>query len=82
MEALVTSDDMYPPFDRTAVRKVSVPTLLLSGERGPDSIKSISDELERLLPEKSRKRVIIPDADHNMWFQQPDMSHRGAGIPC
>ena len=70
LEALVTSENMYPGLERDAVRKITVPTLLLSGEKSQPSQKSIDDELERLLPEKARQRVIIRDADHGMWFQQ------------
>jgi non-heme chloroperoxidase len=72
LEALVTSDNMYPGLDRDAVRKLAVPTLLLSGEKSPAAQKSVDDELERLLLEKVRQRVIIRDADHGMWFQQPE----------
>lgn len=72
LRALVTSDDMYPRLDRAIVRKIAVPTLLLSGEKSTPSLKSATAELERLLPEKLRKHVVITDADHGMWFQQPD----------
>lgn len=72
LKALVTSTEMYPPLDRDRVRKLTVPTLLLSGEKSPRSLKSATDELERLLPEMGQKRVTIADADHGMWFQQPD----------
>lgn len=72
LEALVTSDDMYPPFDRDVIRKMAVPVLCLSGEKSPPSRKSVDDELERLLPAKRRQRVVIRDADHGMWFQQPE----------
>jgi pimeloyl-ACP methyl ester carboxylesterase len=71
LEALVTSDNMYPGLDRDAVRRIAAPTLLLSGEKSQPSQQSIDDELERLLPEKGRQRIIIRDADHGMWFQQP-----------
>jgi pimeloyl-ACP methyl ester carboxylesterase len=71
LEALVTSESMYPPLDREAVRKIAAPTLLLSGEKSTPAQKLIDDELERLLPEKTRRRVIIRGADHGMWFQQP-----------
>jgi len=71
LEALVTSDNMYPALSRDTVRKIAVPTLLLSGEKSPASHKGIDDELERLLPERGRQRVIIQGADHGMWFQQP-----------
>ncbi|HKB35078.1 MAG TPA: alpha/beta hydrolase [Gemmataceae bacterium] len=71
LEALVTSDNMYPALARDAVRKITVPTLLLSGEKSAPSHKVVDDELERLLPEKGRQRVTIQGADHGMWFQQP-----------
>jgi pimeloyl-ACP methyl ester carboxylesterase len=72
LKALVTSDHMYPWLDRDAVRKIEVPTLLLSGEKSPASHKSVDAELERLIPKNARQRVIIRDADHGMWFQQPE----------
>src|SRR5262249_7825485 len=71
LEALVISDNMYPGLEREAVRKITAPTLLLSGEKSPASHKSVDQELERLLPEKGRQRIIIR-ADHGMWFQQPE----------
>ena len=72
LKALVTSVQMYPGLDRDAVRTIEVPTLLLSGAKSPASHKSVDAELERLLPERSRQRVIIRDADHGMWLQQPE----------
>lgn len=72
LEALATSEEMYPALDRDAVRKIVVPTLLLSGEKSPPSQEAIDKVLERLLPEKARQRVIIRDAAHGMWFQQPE----------
>jgi pimeloyl-ACP methyl ester carboxylesterase len=71
LDALVTSDSMYPGLDRDAVRKIAVPTLLLSGEKSPASQKRIDEELERLLPKNGWQRIIIAEADHGMWFQQP-----------
>jgi pimeloyl-ACP methyl ester carboxylesterase len=72
LEALVNSEDMYPGLDRDAVRRITAPALLLSGAKSTASQKGTDEELERLLPEKSRRRIIIPDADHGMLFQQPD----------
>jgi pimeloyl-ACP methyl ester carboxylesterase len=71
LEALVTSDNMYPELDRDAVRKIAAPTLLLSGEKSPPSLKKVEEELERLLPKKGCQHVVIRDAGHGMWFQQP-----------
>src|SRR5262249_34377040 len=76
LEALVTSDNMYPGLDREAVRGIAAPTLLLSGEKSQASQKSIDEELERLLPEKGRRRIIVRDADHGMWFQQPEQCRK------
>ena len=70
LEALVTSDAMYPPVDREAVRRLTVPTLLLSGANSTAAQKATDAELERLLPEKLRHHVVIANADHGMWFQQ------------
>jgi pimeloyl-ACP methyl ester carboxylesterase len=72
LEALVKSSNMYPRVDRDSVRKIAAPTLLLSGEKSPSPQKAIDAELERLLPEKTRQRVVIGGADHGMWFQQPE----------
>jgi pimeloyl-ACP methyl ester carboxylesterase len=71
LEALVTSDQMYPGVDRDAVRKVEVPTLLLSGEKTPASLKSVDAEPERLLPERSRQRVIIRARTTACGFNNP-----------
>jgi pimeloyl-ACP methyl ester carboxylesterase len=73
---LVTSDNLYPGLDRDAVRKIAVPTLLLSGEKSPASQKRVDEVLERLLPAKGRQRVVIRDADHGMWFQQAEACRR------
>jgi pimeloyl-ACP methyl ester carboxylesterase len=72
LEALVSSDNMYPAIDRDDIRKIAVPTLVLSGEKSQPTQRSIDEELERLLPEKSRKRIVIRDADHGMWLERPD----------
>jgi pimeloyl-ACP methyl ester carboxylesterase len=72
LRALVTSDEMYPPLDREAVRRLAAPTLLLSGENTTPSLKWSVAELERLLPEKGHQHLVIKAADHGMWFQQPE----------
>jgi pimeloyl-ACP methyl ester carboxylesterase len=72
LEADAASDDMFPGIDREAVRKLAVPTLLLSGEKTLPFLKKSDEELARLLPEKVRRRIIFRDADHGMIFQKPD----------
>jgi pimeloyl-ACP methyl ester carboxylesterase len=72
LEAAAASDDLFPGLDRQAVRKLDVPTLLVSGEQSFPFLKNSDQELERLLPEKRRQRVIIADTGHWMLFQKPD----------
>jgi pimeloyl-ACP methyl ester carboxylesterase len=45
---------------------------------GRTASNSWSQRLERLLPEKGRQGVITRDADHGMWFQQPEACRKAA----
>jgi len=45
--------------------------LLLSGEKSYPFLKLIDEALERLLPEKRCKRIVLRGATHRMWFEQP-----------
>jgi non-heme chloroperoxidase len=59
----------FPDLARDAVREIAAPTLLLSGARTIPLHALVDDELERLLP--NCKRVVIPDASHDLWADQP-----------
>ena len=71
LEAVLTSKTPYPDVSREAVQRLGVPVLLLSGSRTTGVAKFTDGELERLLPEKSSRRVILEDASHAMWVEQP-----------
>jgi pimeloyl-ACP methyl ester carboxylesterase len=66
IEASLRSD-VVPEIDRDAVRKITAPTLLLSGEKSLPLWKPFEKELMRLLPEKNRQQVVISGADHLMF---------------
>ena len=66
IEASLRSD-VVPEIDRDAVRKITAPTLLLSGEKSLPLWKPFEKELMRLLPEKNRQQVVISGADHMMF---------------
>jgi pimeloyl-ACP methyl ester carboxylesterase len=51
------------------LRRVTVPTLLLSGERSPPLMRVLTDRLEELLPHA--ERVDIPDASHDAHVDNP-----------
>jgi pimeloyl-ACP methyl ester carboxylesterase len=70
-QALTTSSDAYPMIDRTAVKAITVPVLLMSGEKTLLINQRIDAELQRLLPEA--ETLVIPDATHEMWAEQPDL---------
>ena len=60
----------FPDLSRDAVRRIGAPVLMLSGERTIPIHALVDDELERLLPAVTR--VVIPDASHDLWADQPE----------
>lgn len=71
VKAIMLSDDRYPEVDRDRVRQLQVPTLILSGGDSLATAKLTDLELERLIPEQSRRRVVLQGATHIMWIEKP-----------
>jgi non-heme chloroperoxidase len=61
----------FPDLARDAVRAISAPALLLSGANTIPLHALVDDELERLLA--NGERVVIPDATHDLWADQPEL---------
>jgi non-heme chloroperoxidase len=61
----------FPDLARDAVRVISAPSLLLSGANTIPLHALVDDELQRLLP--NAERVVIPDATHDLWADQPEL---------
>ena len=59
----------FPPLDRDDVRRISAPTLLLSGEQSPLIMRLFTDRLHELLPHA--ERVDIPGASHDAHVDNP-----------
>lgn len=76
LKALVFSSDPYPVVDRGQVRRLAVPTLILSGSESVATARLTDPELERLIPERSRRRIVLPGATHMMWVEQPVQSRQ------
>ena len=57
--------------DRGAVKAITVPILLMSGQNTMQMNKLIDTELHRLLPKA--ENVVIRGATHEMWAEQPDV---------
>ena len=75
LEAMANSG-VVSEIDRDAVRKITVPTLLMSGEKSAPFFKPIEKELLRLLPEKSRQHVVISGAAHPKFRTHPEQCNK------
>ena len=71
LRALVKSPNRYPNVDRAQVRRLTVPTLIVSGSESVATAKFTDPELERLIQKDLRKRVVFKGATHAMWIEQP-----------
>jgi esterase len=60
----------FPDLARDAVRAITAPVLLLSGARTIPIHALVDRELAQLLPHA--KRLVIPDAAHDLWADQPE----------
>jgi len=68
-KALTTSRDPFPMLDRDVVRRLKVPTLLITGEKTLTPLRMIIEELSRVMP--AAECVTIPGATHDMWLEEP-----------
>lgn len=68
-DVMMTSGTLFPEIDPKEIRKITVPTLLLSGAKSYPFLALITEELARLLP--NNQSIVFPDAGHQMWYQKP-----------
>jgi pimeloyl-ACP methyl ester carboxylesterase len=60
----------FPELSRDVVQAIRAPVLMLSGARTIPIHAIVDAELERLLA--NVRRVVIPDASHDLWADQPE----------
>lgn len=70
-DVMMTTGELFPVLEPQAVRKITVPTLLLSGEKSYRFLGLIDQELTRLLPHV--RQIVLHGATHRMWFEQPEV---------
>ena len=75
-KALTASRDAFPALSLEAVKRIKVPTLMLSGQHTLALHKVIDGQLERLLPQ--RERIVLANASHEMWNEVPEECGRAA----
>jgi hypothetical protein len=68
---MMTTGELFPVLEPQAVRKITAPVLLLSGEKSYRFLGLIDEELTRLLPHA--RQIILHGATHRMWFEQPEV---------
>jgi pimeloyl-ACP methyl ester carboxylesterase len=73
-DVMMTTGTLFPDIPPKTVRKITAPTLLLSGAKSYPFLGLITQELARLLP--NSQTIIVPDAGHQMWYQDPDVCRR------
>jgi pimeloyl-ACP methyl ester carboxylesterase len=73
-QALTTSRDAFPRLNPDAVRRIKAPALMLSGGRTFNILKFVDRKL--LLFLSNGEQVILPDASHDMWNEQPEASRQ------
>jgi pimeloyl-ACP methyl ester carboxylesterase len=69
-DVMMTTGTLFPELPPEAVRRIKAPTQLLSGAKSYPFLGVIDAELARLIP--GARRLIFPDANHQMWLQQPE----------
>jgi len=74
LEMLADPRHYLPTPTGQELAQLSVPVLLVGGDRSPNMFRIIMDELVRWLP--NNERVIIPNAGHSMHAGNPDAYNR------
>ncbi len=74
LRAETSAVDYFTPVTPEELGRLSVPVLLLAGERSPKMFGMILDVLERWLP--GCRREVIPGASHGMNAQNPEAFNR------
>ncbi len=63
----------FPPLPKGQIKNISVPTLLLAGEKSPKLFHLLLDRLEQLMPFTERR--VIPGASHISHEDEPGAYH-------
>jgi non-heme chloroperoxidase len=73
-DVMMTTGELFPELDPQAVRKITAPALLLSGEKSYRFMALIDEELLRLLP--NSRGIVLHGATHRMWYEQPEQCRK------
>lgn len=68
-EVMLPDGVLFPPVPPDELRRFTLPTLILSGERSYPFLGLIDQALLAYLPQ--RHRITFPNAGHQVWLQEP-----------
>ena len=69
--AEVMSENMFAPLSRQQVAALTMPILMISGEKSIGPLRLTDAELKKTLPQHTTMQEIIPNATHGMWYENP-----------
>ena len=75
-EVMMTSGTLFPDLPPDTVRRISAPVLVMSGAKSYPFLGKIDEALMQMLPDS--RRVVFPDAGHQMWLQHPEQAREDA----
>jgi pimeloyl-ACP methyl ester carboxylesterase len=75
-DVMLTTGELFPTVTPDAVRSIKAPTLALSGGKSYPFLGLIDLALMSLLP--NAKRIVFPNATHQMWLQEPQACRQAA----
>lgn len=73
-DVMMTRGTLFPDINPSAIARIRLPVLILSGGRSYPFLRLIDDELARLIP--GSEQVIFPRDGHQMWYQEPVRSRQ------
>jgi non-heme chloroperoxidase len=74
-DAVLLSGELFPSITPEAIERIAVPVLVVSGADTSRYLAMIATELTRRLQLRRAKHVVIPQASHVMFTQQPLATH-------
>jgi len=76
IKAINSSSDPFPKISKDKLRRLKIPTLIITGENTVKIHKFVNEELARLLP--NAKEVIVPKAGHGSPRENPQFFNEAA----
>ena len=69
LRAVVFTENLFPPLDCDEIKTLKIPVLLIKGDRSPEILTVIIDELDSCID--NNELVTLPNSSHGLEFQNP-----------